>query len=102
MGGRIMTEINEENIIARAQRQLDAGLHQDSLSRLMSRETRDQISEIYENLDALPKTLYAELSEGEIDRLADVVSDRLEDLFDSRFGEIERQLQSIVDSLPER
>lgn len=74
----------------------------DGFTRLLNRETVAKVNEIHEAIEELPSTIYAELSEGEIESLAEVVADRLEGLFDQRFGEIERQLQSIVDSLPER
>lgn len=67
----------------------------DSLNRVYLKELCEGMREVIRNLRQIPATIEAELSESEVEHLARVVAEQLQETFDARFGEIERQVEAI-------
>jgi hypothetical protein len=67
----------------------------DPLNRVELTELCTAMQMMLDRLDDIPSTIEAELSESEVEHLARVVAEQLQDVFDGRFGEIERQIEAI-------
>lgn len=67
----------------------------DPLNRIGLTELCTAMQMMLDKLDEIPSTIEAELSDSEVEHLAQVVAEQLQDVFDGRFGEIERQIEAI-------
>ena len=78
----------------------------DALDRLVSQEIalelREGQTEMREAIDRIPEVLDIELSEYEIERMTNSIIERLQNVFDEKFDELTRAIESVQMALDEK